>query len=543
MLKNEQDRNQLQMWCLETSIGKESIVRVVDVFVDSLDLEGLGFEIKGGIKNGAPAYPAISLLKLYYYGYLNRVRSSRRLEREGLTNLEAIWLLKGVQPGYKTIANFRKDNPQALKKVFKVLNAFLRGADLFDEGTVAVDGSKFRAQNSKKNNYNEKKVKQHLEYIDRKTEQYLKDLDALDKEEAKEETEASLENRLDLSEQLNRLQKRKTKYKGLEEQVQQGRVKGQTQVSTTDPDARALAQKMNIVEVGYNVVSAAELKNKLITNFEVTNELDTYALADSALEAREVLGKGEKEVITVLADKGFDTGSELKRCIDNNISTIVASKKRQSSKKDKAFGKDKFVYDWENDEYICPEGQRLKTNKVWYHKKGSVYRKAIKFHRYKLPFKICNSCPVKLKCAGLSMLNRSNGRQIERSEYEDYIDENTERTNRNKELYRKRQETMEHQYGTIKRQWGYTYTLMKTKEKVSGEFAIIFTCYNLRRSMSILGVSELIKRLKDAFSKINPKIDCFLKDCKLFFQKMKFSYFFDLKIKVALQGSYKLIRR
>jgi len=153
MLKNQQDRNQLQMWSLESSIGKESMVRVVDAFVDSLDLKELGFEVKGGIKNGAPAYPASSLLKLYYYGYLNRVRSSRRLEREGLTNLEAMWLLKGVQPGYKTIANFRKDNPKALKKVFKVLNAFLKGADLFDEETVAVDGSKFRAQNSKKNNY------------------------------------------------------------------------------------------------------------------------------------------------------------------------------------------------------------------------------------------------------------------------------------------------------------------------------------------------------------------------------------------------------
>jgi len=190
--------------------------------------------------------------------------------------------------------------------------------------------------------------------------------------------------------------------------VKQARAEGQTQVSTSDPDARALAQKMNIVEVGYNVVSAAELKNKLITNYKVTNELDTYALADSALEAREVLGKGETDVITVLADKGFDTGSELKRCIDHKINTVVAPKKRQSNKKDKAFGKDKFVYDWEADEYICPEGQRLRTNKVWYHKKGSVYRKAIKFHRYKLPFKVCNSCPVKLKCAGPSMLNRSN---------------------------------------------------------------------------------------------------------------------------------------
>jgi len=180
MLKAQQDRNQLQMLCLENVVAQDSVVRVIDAFVDALELKEIGFITKGEIKNGAPAFRASTLLKLYYYGYLNRVRSSRRLERESKTNMEAMWLLRGAQPSYKTIADFRKDNPKALKKVFKLLNRFLHAQDLFDTQTIAVDGSKFRAQNSKKNNYNERKVEQHLTHIDNKTAEYLKRLDEID---------------------------------------------------------------------------------------------------------------------------------------------------------------------------------------------------------------------------------------------------------------------------------------------------------------------------------------------------------------------------
>ena len=496
MLKKQQDRNQLQMMALDELVSQESIVRVIDTFIDLLDLEDIGFEVKGKIRNGAPAFHASDLLKLYYYGYLNKVRTSRRLERETITNLEAIWLLKGCRPGYKTIANFRKDNLKPLKEVFKIYNRFLLSLDLFDREKVAIDGSKFQGQNSTKNNYNEKKVDQHLDQIEKQIQKYLDEMDHLDQVE--NDTEVELEQRFELSEKLDHLQKRKEKYEDLEQKVKAAREEGHTQVSTIDPDARALPKRMNVVQVGYNIITAADLKNKLITNFKVSNQLDTYELSGVASEARIMLEKKEGEKLTVLADKGFDTGSELKSCSENDVTTIVAVKKRESRKKNKAFAKSKFFYDEDKNEYRCPEGHPLKTNGTWYTKKAySQHRKEYKFQRYNCSHTICYECPFKEDCVG-SPLKQRRGRIIERSESENYIEENRERYQLNKELYRKRQATVEHQFGIIKRQWGYDYTLLKTKKKVEGEFAIIFTCYNLRRSVSILGVKELIERLREA---------------------------------------------
>jgi transposase len=524
MLKTHQDRNQLQMLSLDTAVDKNSIVRVIDVFVDLLDLKEIGFIVKGQIKNGAPAFHAADLLKLYYYGYSNRVRSSRRLDREATTNLEAIWLIKGCRPGYKTIANFTKDNPKALKKVFRIYNRFLLGQGLFDTECVGIDGSKFQGQNSTKNNYNEKKVTQHLNHIEKQTQHYLKEMDRLD--EVETETEIELEQRIELSEKLNHLQKRKDKYVDLDQKVKAARADGHTQVSTTDPDARALPKRMNVVQVGYNVVIAADLKNKLITNFKVANQLDTYLLADVAKDARVVLQKKKDEKLTVLADKGFDTGSELKACAENDITTIVAVKKRLSNKKNKAFAKNKFYYDEEKNEYRCPENEALKTNGTWYQKKAyGQHRAEYKFQRYTCSLNICRACPHKIDCVGQSNLDKSKGRIIERSNFESYIEENTERYKLNKELYRNRQAIVEHQFGIIKRQWGFDYTLLKTKKKVEAEFAIIFTCYNLRRSVSILGIPELIERLKAAFVFVNVLLQAILKKSKPSFSIIKNNHF------------------
>jgi len=420
MLKTHHHRNQLQMISLESMVAPDSFVRVVDALVDALDLNQLGFLIKGKIKNGAPAFRARDLLKLYYYGYLNRVRSSRRLEREALTNIEAMWLLRGTRPGYKTIANFRKDNSKPLQNAFTQLNVFLKDLDLFDEEKIAIDGSKFRAQNSKKNNYNENKVQQHLDHIQKKTQEYLDEMDQLD--QAEEETEAEHERRLEYAKKLDHLHQRNNKYTQLQKQVNAAREQGQTQVSTTDPDARALPKKMNIVEVSYNVLTAAEMKNKFITNFQVSNESDRYALSGVAMDARAVLEKQPDEKITVLADKGFDTGSELKACAENDITAIVAPKKRLSNKKNKAFAKDAFFYDEDLDQYICPQGHPLKTNGNWYQKKAyNQHRATYPFQRYTCSFHICSKCPHKLDCVGKPNLNNSKGRHIERSEYQPYI--------------------------------------------------------------------------------------------------------------------------
>lgn len=499
MLKEQQNREQIQLFCLETAVQQDSIVRVIDAFVDALNLADLGFIIKGQINNGAPAFRSADLLKIYFYGYLNRVRSSRRLERETLTNIEAIWLIKGAKPCYKTIADFRKLNPKALKNTFRTFNRFLLEQNLFDQTKIAVDGSKFRAQNSKKNNYSEKKIEQHLDYIERKTNEFL---DALQENEAQDEyNEIEQEITEDIATKLDQLHKRKQKYEGLKKQYQQARKEGQTQVSSVDPDARALPKKMNIVEVGYNLITAAEGKNNFITNFNLSNQNDAYALSEISIDAAHLLRANPEDDFTVLADKGFDTGHELKRCAHNNINTLVAPKKRLSYKRNKLFAKDQFAFEEESDSFICPQGKRLTSNGNYYQKKAyGQHRASYKFKRYTCSLNICRKCPFKLDCVGETNLKKSKGRHIERSEYEPYIEENIRRYKVSKEIYRQRQSMVEHQFGTIKRQWGYDYTLLKTMEKVEGEFALILTCYNLRRAVSIFGVKELIKRLKENFA-------------------------------------------
>jgi transposase len=485
------NRDQIQFLSWETFIAADHPVRVIDAFVDYFDLSALGFEHKGKSHEGRPAFGCDVLLKLYIYGYLNRIRSSRQLAKACSCNVELFWLLHQSHPCYKTIADFRKDNTKALRDMFRQFNAFLKGEGLLQSDTVAIDSVKIGAQNSKKNNYNEKKVKQHLTYLDQQVDQYLRELTQLDQEEQTEE-----EQILEVAQKLDQLIERKKKYEGLKEDLKEARSKGETQVSTSDPDARALPKKMNIVEVAYNIQTSVEADDKLITNFEVTNKNDTNALSSAAIEAKRVLGKDK---LKALADKGYDTGIEHQICDENGIETYVAPRQKNTSKKHPDYVKEKFVYDPDLDSYQCPAGQELKTNGNQYKKNSTDYRKVYRVKVYKLPFEICNSCSHKLDCAGAANLKNSKGRPIERSEYEDVLEANRERVRLNKEFYRKRQQIVEHPFGTIKRQWGYHYTLMKTKKKVEAEMSLIFTCYNLRRSMSIFGVKDLIKRLKSAF--------------------------------------------
>ena len=504
------DRNQFSMICLEQEIGKDAEVRLIDAFIDWLPLEEMRFVNKGKSREGRPAYQTDDLLKLYIYGYLNRVRSSRQMEKHCRINIEIHWLLKGLLPCHQTINTFRKNNARPLLKVFRKFNRFLSGEGAFDEDTVAIDGSKFRAQNSKKNNYNEKKIKDQLKYIDKQTESYLRDLEENDKQEISDSTE---ESRLLIAEKLEHLTQRRKKYQDLEKDILTAHENGITQISTTDPDARALPKKMNIVEVSYNVVTSVEATNKLITNFEVTNKHDTHALSYAARKAKVALGKTAKESIKVLADKGFDTGVELKKCMENNIDTYVAPKKRVSALKDKRFNKSKFVYDHDKDIYTCPAGEKLQSNGRSYIRNNGKLRKSYDVKHYKITFSTCNNCEHRLACAGQSNLDNSKGRYIERNEYEDYVEENIERVRLNKSLYRQRQAIVEHPFGTIKRQWGFDYTLLKTMPKVRGEFALIFTAYNLRRAISIFGVKYLMEKLKGSGFSVE---QLFLPSFKLF---------------------------
>ena len=470
--QSKADRNQMQFFALEELIEQDSIARIIDLFCQCIDYESLGFVIKGKSHEGKPAFETSTLTAIYIYGYLNKIRSCRDLEKACKLNVE-LWWLTGIQkPGYKTIANFRKDNAEAFKNLFKSFTTFCSDLQLFGKTTIAIDGSKFRAQNSKKNNYNLKKINQHLEYIDHQKEDYLKSLDKQDQADQK----------------LEELENRRLKYQQLKEELSES---GETQISTTDADARALPLKMNIVEVSYNLQSAVDDKHNLIVAYQVTNKHDFSALAPVAIMAKQALSLKEEDKITVLADKGYYSAKQIAQCHDNNIETLVSPKKKGSVSKDPRVTKDKFEYNKESDSYICPKGITL-------HRQGKAYSRkdGIPFTRYVAHWSDCKQCPWAKFCVSPGSKNASRGRMLNRNIYEDHMDQNDVQVSARKNEYRRRQAIVEHPFGTIKRQWGYNHTLLKGLEKVNGEFAIILLCYNIKRVLSILGINGIKLALK-----------------------------------------------
>ena len=298
---------------------------------------------------------------------------------------------------------------------------------------------------------------------------------------------------------LHELSGRRKKYETLQAQLDEASKTGDRQISTVDADARALPLRMNIVEVGYNVQTAVDEKYNLIVEYEATNQRDERALYRMGAAARRAFGLPDDEVLNALADKGYHTGEELKLCAEGNIVTYVAPKAANHGKKPAAFWKDKFRYDGAGDFYVCPAGKILKSKGAYLKKPNRDGGVAYRFKRYKLPYKVCSACPFAEACVGAGKLKVRHGRDVERSEYEDYVVANKVRVEANKAFCRRRQAIVEHPFGTIKRGWGYTHTLLKDKEKVNGEFGLVFLSYNIRRSVSIFGVLELIKALKGLF--------------------------------------------
>ena len=475
-------REQMWMISLDMEISEDSVVRLIDLFVGHIDLDKHGFTKTKAKKEGCPIYQASDLLKLYYYGYFNRIRSSRRLAAECCGNVELWWLLHQLKPGYHTIADFRKDNPIALKNSFKMFVSFLKGEDLLGGELVAIDGTRIRAQNNKSNNYNEAKLKKRLEYIEAKAESYIQELEKCDAEEDRQE--AAELNKKQITEKLKTLQQRKIKYADLQTTLQQSEEK---QISTVDADSRSLPIKDKILDVCYNVQAANDSKHSLIVDFDTINEGDQGQLSTMAGKVKDIL---QAENLTVLADKGCHVGRELEAAKENNIITVIAypQPRDRSDKIDPAYYTNKFIYDKQTDSYTCPVGCELTTN-------GKEYSKGIK-DRTSYTVKTytttgCLTCPFKKSCT------TSKRRKIDRSEYQDIIDENNKRVDENPQLYKRRPLISEHVFGTIKQSWGYSFTLVKGLQKVNAEMAIIFTMYNLRRAMSILGVKELKRRLAE----------------------------------------------
>ena len=470
-------RLQMRISSLEDAIEPENQVRFIDAFVEVLNLLEIGFEVKTIKKEGRPSFDAKVFLKIYLYGYLNGIRSCRKLEKECFRNIEMQWLLQDIRPNYHSISDFRKDNPKALKKLFKIFVLFLKDADLIAGETVAIDGTKSRAHNSKKANFNQKKIDQHLEYIDAKSQEYL---DALEQNDAKENP-IHFKN---IQDKIERLKKNKLRYELLEKELSES---GEPQISTTDPDSRALLVQGQVVEVSFNIQAAVDDKHNLVVATHTINKNDRNALSAIALEAKENLGV---ERFTALVDKGYHNGKQINLCKQADIITIVAQPNQGKSNENGTqpdYFVSKFIYNKEENTYTCPQGETLSTTGTR-HKK-TTDKDSYQFQKYRTPK--CKECPVKDLCT-----SRKGGREIDRSEYADAVEENNKRYHANQQLYRKRQEINEHIFGTIKRQWGYNHTNLTGLEKVGGEHSLIMLVYNIKRSINILGITELIFKLQ-----------------------------------------------
>lgn len=486
---------------LEQLIGEDNFVRVIDAFIDTLDLASLGFAHVDLNDTGRPPYSPYLMLKLIFYCYFNQIRSSRKMERESTRNVELWWLIDRETPSYHTISTFRsyklKDkkgrvtisHPKALEEVFKRFRDLCNGVGLYGKSTIAVDGTKIQAQNSKKKHISEEKLEKRLESVDGRIEEYLKIL-----EEAKASKDGSTEEESILK-SLQEFEKNKKKtldqieyLKGAKESD-----KTLTQICYTDPDARMLPiNNEGVMQIAYNVQSSVDDLNCLIVDYKVKNCKDTELLSEMGLSAKESLEI--KEPFDLLADKGYHKSEHIHECGEHDIVTYVAVPKRKSNQKDKGFSKEDFKYKVEEDVYVCPNNQILTTNGKWLKRQNSD-----KYMHYRCKGSICAKCPFKEKCLSTSSLETKKGRQLERNEFDKAAEENKRRVQNNRDKYKRRQAIVEHPFGTIKRSWGYYYTLLKGTEKVSGEMAIIFTIYNLRRAINILGVKELILILKSCF--------------------------------------------
>ncbi|MNX99263.1 Transposase DDE domain protein [compost metagenome] len=367
----------------------------------------------------------------------------------------------------------------------------MKDVDLIGGETIAIDGTKSRAHNSKKANFNQKKIDKHLEYIETKSQEYL---DALEVNDDKE-NHSKIQN---IQQKIERLKQNKLRYDLMEEEL---KASGEPQISTTDSDARALLVQGQVVEISFNIQAAVDAKHNLVVATHTINKNDRSALSAIAIEAKENL---EIETYTALVDKGYHNGKQIEICKQDNITTIVAQPEQGKNKENTHpdYLVTKFEYDKTTDTYTCPQGETLTTTGSWY--KKTTDRDSYEFRRYGTSK--CRECPVKHLCT-----SRSEGRKIDRSQYADAVAENNKRYQENPQLYRKRQEINEHIFGTIKRQWGYNHTNLTGLEKVNGEHSLIMLVYNIKRSINILGVPDLIAKLKKWNSPYKAKVLFLLK--------------------------------
>jgi transposase len=456
--------------CLEDWIDEDNSVRVIDVFVDELDLAELGFSGVDPEATGRPSYHPSVLLKLYIYGYLNRVQSSRRLEREAGRNVEVVWLTGRLVPDHKTIADFRKDNGPAIRKVCARFVELCREMGLIAKASVAIDGSKFKAVNNRDKNFTRAKVERRRAQLEESVARYLSQLDTADRQEPSEALAIKTDR---LKEKLAKLEEEMEKLAAIEKRMLAA---PDQQISLTDPDSRSMATSgRGSGVVGYNVQVAVETEHHLIVTHEVTNSgSDRAQLANVAKQAKAVL---QTETLEAVADRGYFNSPELLACHEAGITVTLPKPMTSGAKSDGRFAKQDFVYIADQDVYRCPAGERL-TYRYTNEEDGKVLR------RYWTT--ACPECPLKSQCT------KGPERRITRWEHEHVLEAVQQRLDANPKAMRQRRETVEHPFGTMKARMGATHFLTKTLPKVAAEMALCVLAYNLTRVMNIVGIKPLI---------------------------------------------------
>ena len=470
------DRGQTTLFpeCLDDWIDGDNPVRAIDAFVDKLDLSGLGFDGVAPEATGRPSYHPSVLLKLYIYGYLVRVQSSRRLEREAGRNVEVMWLTSRLTPDHKTIADFRKDSGPAIKQVCVQFIELCRLMGLLTTASVAIDGSKFKAVNTRDKNFTRGKVERRRAQLEKSVARYLAQLDTADLQEPSEELTAKTTH---LKEKLVKLESEMQRLAAMEKLML---ASPDQQISLTDPDSRSMATSgRGSGMVGYNVQVAVDTKHHLIVTHEVTNDgSDRAQLAKIACQAKEALGVDELEAV---ADRGYFNSDEILACDKAGITVTLPKPMTSNAKAEGRFGKEDFRYLAEEDVYVCPAGHRLSyhcTNE----ENGLVLR------RYWT--NACQSCAIKHCCT------TGKERRITRWEHEHVLEAVQKRLDKNPQAMRQRRETAEHPFGTLKMRMGTTHFLMKRLPKVATEMALHVLAYNLTRVMNIMGIRPLMAAIQ-----------------------------------------------
>jgi len=455
---------------LDDYVSNTNPVRVVDVFVDELDLVNLSFEGVIPADTGRPAYHPAILLKIYIYGYLNRIQSSRRLEREAQRNVELMWLTGRLMPDFKTIANFRKDNSKAIRGVCRQFVVLCQQLGLFGENLVAIDGSKFKAVNNRDRNFTSAKLKRRMEEIESSINRYLTALDTADRQEPT----SSEAKTVRLEEKIAKLKVQMKELQAIEIRLNDSPDK---QVSLTDPDARSMMTRGTGI-VGYNVQTAVDAQHHLIVAHEVTNVgSDRDQLSSMAKQAREAMAS---DSLSVVADRGYFKGEEILACHNADITAYVPKPMTSGAKADGRFNNDAFIYDAAKNHYVCPAGETL----IW---RFPSVEKGMKLHRYWSSK--CQGCALKTQCTP------SKQRRVRRWEHEAILEEMQVRLSNAPDMMRVRKRTVEHPFGTLKQWMGATHFLTRRLEGVSAEMSLNVLAYNMKRVMKILGTSSLMKAL------------------------------------------------